>query len=730
MVSILVDSRSTKSAFSLLGVLTFTTTTAFHKRRFAMRKLTAALLLTLIATIAQAQFIQPKVYNLSSGGLNLMMAKGDFNGDSKLDVLFSASNITGQPELAVFPGNGTGGFTAAIVTPVTANKGRIITAGDVNGDGIPDIIITAVDSITAQAEVGVMLADGSGKFGAAILFHTSLIPLVLGDFTGDGKTDLVVGSSPLTVFPGNGDGTFGAAIASSFNWGGNCAAVADYNKDNKLDLTTGNAVLLGNGDGTFQSPLTVTGGPTGGFCSIAIGDLNKDGIPDLVTAGGRIGGVGALVFLGDGTGKFTTSTLYKTGQQGITGIVVDSFNADSNPDIAVSNYIDDDVAILVGNGAGKFTIGKTFALSDGGILSGDFNGDHKTDLAVFSNHGFSVLLGNGTGGLVSEVAQNFQPGSTIHLADFNGDGKVDAFEFGQPGAVLLGNGAGAFGAPIPVPSSCHGGAGVIVDFNDDKKPDVAFVEGTGGGVGLCLGKGDGTFKDAIVSDAGVQHSGLVFGDFNHDGKMDLAATDSGGLSILLGNGDGTFKSAILIALNSIVFTATGDFNHDGKLDIAAILNTSNGPEIAILLGNGDGTFKSPVITSSPNAGWPFVVGDLNGDGILDIVTPGVYVFIGNGDGTFKTPVFHNVAGIPLQLRDINNDGKLDVLAVAGLNGFFEVVLGNGNGTFQAPKIYSALLGRVSLGVADLNGDGKLDIAYLRSSNHEKTSTLEVFLNGH
>jgi hypothetical protein len=137
------------------------------------------------------------------------------------------------------------------------------------------------------------------------------------------------------------------------------------------------------------------------------------------------------------------------------------------------------------------------------------------------------------------------------------------------------------------------------------------------------------------------------------------------------------------------------------------------------------------MTPAPNAGAPLVVGDLNGDGIPDIVTPGLYIFIGKGDGTFNTPVFHKLFGAgTLQLRDINNDGKLDVLAVAGLNGFFDVLLGNGNGTFQPTKLYSALLGRVSLGVADLNGDGKLDVAYLRATNREKTSTLEVLLNGH
>src|SRR5271168_2815794 len=173
-----------------------------------MRKLTAALLFILTVSIAHAQFIQPKVYNLASGGVSSMLAKGDFNRDGKLDILFSAADSTDQLELAVFPGNGTGGFAAPILTPVTANQGRIVIAGDVNGDGIPDVFITAVDSITGQPEIGVMLADGTGKFGAAILFHTTTVQtgiFALGDFTGDAKTDLAVLGEPLTVFPGHGD---------------------------------------------------------------------------------------------------------------------------------------------------------------------------------------------------------------------------------------------------------------------------------------------------------------------------------------------------------------------------------------------------------------------------------------------------------------------------------------------------------------------------------------------
>ena len=585
-----------------------------------MRIATPTLVFSLFIGLSQAQFIPQKTVTFAGGNLGFLLAKGDFNGDGKLDVLFSATSLSSQPELVVFPGNGAGGFAAPISTLITGvNSPQIWIAGDVNGDGIPDVVISGTDPITAVAEIGVMLADGTGKFKAPVVTRSSIVGrMVLGDFTGDGKVDLAILSAPVTVLPGKGNGTFGTAVSSTFNYGANCGVAADFNKDGKLDLTTGSAVLLGKGDGTFQPPVTVVNGS----CDVAVGDFNKDGIPDIVTGDAKVSNQ-VRVFLGDGTGTFKTSTPYAAGDgagdfNGL-GFAVDNFNVDANLDIAVASAKDNTIRMLLGKANGTFAIGKSYVVSTTGILSGDFNGDHKTDVAVTTRLGFSVILGRGNGTLTAQMAQDGQPGEAIRLADFNGDGKVDAIEFafdGQNGGVLLGNGTGTFGKLIPLPASCLTGNAIVVDLNRDKRPDLAFAAGTGGGVGICLGNGDGTFKDAVIYDAGVQHEFVVFGDFNHDGKMDLAASDAGGVSILLGNGDGTFQTAIPTAASNFVSPVTGDFNHDGKLDLAYI----SGDQIGVLLGNGDGTFLAPVTSSNPAGFEPLAVGDLNSDGNLDLVS--------------------------------------------------------------------------------------------------------------
>jgi hypothetical protein len=233
----------------------------------------------------------------------------------------------------------------------------------------------------------------------------------------------------------------------------------------------------------------------------------------------------------------------------------------------------------------------------------------------------------------------------------------------------------------------------------------------------------------MVFDAGVQHGQLLFGDFNHDGKLDLAASDVGGVSILLGNGDGTFQTAIPTGASNFFDLVTGDFNHDGKLDLAA--NSNN--EITVLLGKGDGTFQAPVTSPNPNGSGLPAAGDLNKDGNLDLVTlspltNGLNILLGNGDGTFKAPTLLKVYGPEtFQIRDVNGDGKLDLIVAAPA--FLDVIFGNGDGTFQKTKNFTAPQGSASLAAADINGDGLLDVAYL--TRIPNSSTLTVYLNqGH
>ena len=208
---------------------------------------------------------------------------------------------------------------------------------------------------------------------------------------------------------------------------------------------------------------------------------------------------------------------------------------------------------------------------------------------------------------------------------------------------------------------------------------------------MLLGNGNGTFQPRIDSSSfsvsGTYPRGWTVGDFNKDGKLDLAATlpststNTGGYTVLLGNGDGTFQSGLARpgVLGYSRWLTTGDFNADGKLDLAfADGQQSNGgagnAELSIALGNGDGTFKAPVHYASP--GLPtsdnlnpedVAVGDLNGDGKLDAIISNyddnLNVFLGNGDGTFKPAVGYAPGEYPrdVVIRDMNRDGKPDLV---------------------------------------------------------------------
>lgn len=277
----------------------------------------------------------------------------------------------------------------------------------------------------------------------------------------------------------------------------------------------------------------------------------------------------------------------------------------------------------------------------------------------------------------------------------------------------------------------------VGDFNGDGKPDIAVGEPMrdGGSLVVLAGNGDGTFRNLpTVSSSRCGWGGIVAGDFNGDGKLDLVMADvqSDTVSTLLGNGDGTFTPAsgpILSVGSSPLALAEADFNGDGKLDLA--VTNFRDVTISILLGNGDGTF-SPVpgapITGVSPAG--IAIGDFNRDGRLDLaVVPGglgagdsVMILLGNGDGMFTaapgSPVSVGDSGrVPaaIAIADFNGDGKLDLAVASGEWETVAVLLGNGDGTFTLQPGccgYSSVAARndAALGVGDFSGSGKLDLA--------------------
>ena len=667
---------------------------------------------TQVGTAATADFFAVPSYPVTAAN---SIAIGDFNNDGITDVA-----IAGASTVSVLLGNKNGTFQAAVNYTLTASA-VAIGAGDFNNDGRPDI---AVLTGTGSVGMNLLLGNGDGTFQTAhSVFFQGLrrLAFVLGDFNKDGDLDVAVANNVghnISVLLGTGTGSFQAEVnystGSTRNDAPSSLSLGDVNGDGKLDLVAGVAgsgkTFLGNGDGTFQSPIAFT---SGGL-NLSLADLNLDGKLDLVETNGFVNAL--FVQLGNGDGTFQSATSYTVdGQSSSTqAAVVLDLSGDGKPDVAIASPLGE-VSVLLGNGDGTLQAPVVYGVGLGpvGLLSAKFGVGQKLGLAVADGGQLvSLAIINRDGSLQAPRVTPVPAPQSAAIGDINSDGKMDAI-IGNGGDVdvLNGNGDSTFQSPTVYSLGVEIGPIAVGDLNGDGKPDVVVASTSAtGSVLVLLNNGDGTLGSPVTYSAGRDAVGIALGDFNGDHKLDIAVTSlkDNTISILLNNGDGSFQSAVPTGTAFDSFAVTlADFNGDGKLDAAVQGSTS----ITDLLGKGDGTFST---VKNYNAG-QFLkdvrAADFTGDGKPDLVASdynsnALDVLLNKGDGTFgaAVPVPLGVTPTKLEVGDFNGDGKQDV-AVAGRT---VILNGNGNGTFQAPSTLNSCGGSFVF-AANFNADGRPDL---------------------
>lgn len=566
------------------------------------------------------------------------------------------------------------------------------------------------------------------------------ISVVSGDFNKDGKLDLVAANlfaNTISVLLGDGTGGFSLPtnlpVVADGKGSPAGLAVADFNSDNKLDLAVAIEynpgrvfVMRGDGAGNFSVSNMLDAGVN--TTTVAIGDFNDDSKPDLaaVNKGDVVLALAGnvSVFVNDGLGGFGTATNFSAGSTPVA-IVTGNFDNDSSTDLAVANSASNNISILAGNGAGSFTAASNIPVgtNPSGIVAGQFNGDTRLDLAVTNtgSDNVSVLLANGSGGF--GAATNYSSGITpfgIGTGDFDGNGKTDlavANGFANQASVLLNDGSGGFGAPLASNVGSQPLSLAVGDFNGDTKADLAVANSSSNNISILLGKGNGTFGRTTFLFSDPQ--AIVTADFNKDGRLDLAVANFGGdkVTVFLADNTGGYNvpSEFNVRVKPLSMVA-GDFNKDGKSDLAVANNGS--ASISILLGDGTGNFGTQTEFTAALQPRSLAMGDFNKDGNLDLITANegasnLTLLLGAGDGTFGTPsiIVAGAKPVSVKVADLNGDGNQDFVAANLNSNFVSVLLGNGTGGFTAASnvnLPASSNGR-AVTLGDLNKDQKLDL---------------------
>lgn len=594
----------------------------------------------------------------------------DVNGDGNLDLVASLQ-LPGA--LQVLLGDGTGNFSSFSTLPFTSGA-RELTSGDLNGDGTTDVAVAH----RSVGEVSIYLNDGVGNFSltSAILGLDLPYDVETDDYNADGFLDLAIGvRDAVSVHFGNGLGDFSpstlfpVATIPSGSFAVFRLASGDINADGNADFIVSFndamvSVLTGDGLGSFALYEEIDAGTT---CrEIAITDVDQDGRRDLLIV--DFGTETVLEFRSTPTGFEPAAPRLATGPRPIS-VHLEDFDGDGAPEMVLSELWSDSLSIYPNDGAGGFGAEVIHPLVDyaGIVKTGDLNGDGNVDLvAPHPSTGYSVLLGDGTGGFSAPLLTAL-PGtgvSSLVLADFDGNGILDlAMAQYTPVnvvSVLFGTGIGTFSPfdefPIDRPTAL-----ATEDFDGDGFQDLAISIRSSASVSIRLGNGDGTFSvgpSLALADSTSIPTTMAVGDFDADGELDLAVSDSGtagSVAFFAGMGGGDFNPVQNLATPMTPGRiASGDLSGDGILDVAVANREAN--NVTVLLGDEELPLQSQTSYQAGQGSSALSIADIDGDGTLDMAVTNydedsVMILIGQ---TIQTPQRDFIRG------DANGEGTVDL----------------------------------------------------------------------
>lgn len=572
----------------------------------------------------------------------------DFNHDAKPDIVVvnygSNNSNMGVVNILLNRADGSGGMLGP-QSITTSSDASALAVADFDGVSGPDIAVYDIHGAAQTADIRILLNNGSGGFSTTTVKGPFTITpgrsfnLVAADFDGKNGPDLVLTNGNIML--NDGTGTLGALTAlTGFPSRCDAALAIDFDKDTHPDLFCsgfqGVNVLINkaDGSGTFNAPASSVAATAN---SVSLGDFNGDGKLDAIVGNGDTSN--AAIMLNDGSGK-NTFIAARGATLGRATIAIEAadFNSDTHMDLISASETSGNVSLSLGDGKGALAAAIDFptGLSGAaGLAVGDLNTDKKPDVVVVNpvaSGGVRVLFNSGGGALAAPVPYTVGPTSGgVVLADLDGKNGFDIAVADTAGKVyvLINDGAGTFSAAGPYTTGAGAASIVAADFNQDGAIDLATANQSANTVSVLLNDGTGAFATAMTASypSGTFAIGLTAGDIDGDAVADLVIANfqDATLTVYRNKADHTGAMVKLPDLSTDLnprSVRVVDINMDGKAEIVA--SAQNGYALDVFPNLGSSSFGAAIgycTSATPTA---IGLGDLNGDGLVDVVVGTAY----------------------------------------------------------------------------------------------------------